>query len=74
MWFQRRGDQAEEAALVRAAIQGDAAAFQKLVNAYFGLVYTIAFSRLKERETAEDMAQEARDEAAAHQAEREDPM
>lgn len=44
--------------LVEAARLGSAAAFERLVEQYFGMVFTIAYSRCGSRETAEDLAQE----------------
>lgn len=48
----------EDAELVRAAQAGGKRAFEELVERHFGMVYTIAYSRLGHRETAEDLAQE----------------
>ena len=45
-------------ALVVAAQGGCGRAFETLVNRYFGLIYTLAFARLREHEAAEDLAQE----------------
>jgi RNA polymerase sigma factor (sigma-70 family) len=45
-------------ALVIASRDGCAAAFDQLVNRYFGLVYTLAFARLRDHEAAQDLAQE----------------
>ena len=47
-----------DAHLVRAARGGDREAFGQLIERHFGLVHTIAFARLGEREAAEDLAQE----------------
>lgn len=44
--------------LVRAARAGDAGAFEQLVGRHFQLVYAVAYARLQNRETAEDLAQE----------------
>lgn len=44
--------------LVRQARAGNVAAFESLVNRYYGLVYAIALSRLNHRDSAEDLAQE----------------
>jgi RNA polymerase sigma-70 factor (ECF subfamily) len=44
--------------LVRQAQAGDAAAFNRLVTQYFGMAYSVALARVRERETAEDLAQE----------------
>jgi len=45
-------------ALVVAAQGGSAPAFEQLVNRYFGLIYTLAFARLREHEAAQDLTQE----------------
>jgi RNA polymerase sigma factor CnrH len=44
--------------LVAAALRGDERAFQALVERHFGLVFLVGFSRLGDREMAEDLAQE----------------
>lgn len=44
--------------LVRQSRAGNVAAFESLVNRYYGLVYAIALSRLNHRDSAEDLAQE----------------
>ncbi len=44
--------------LVRRARQGDAAAFETLLGRYFGMVHAVAYARLGDRSTAEDLAQE----------------
>jgi RNA polymerase sigma-70 factor, ECF subfamily len=44
--------------LVRRARAGETAAFEKLVERHFRIVYAIAYGRLRNRETAEDLAQE----------------
>lgn len=44
--------------LMSASKSGDTQAFSILVERYFSMVYTIAYGRLKNRETAEDLAQE----------------
>ena len=43
---------------VARAQAGDTAAFESLLSEHFGLVYTIAYARLRHREAAEDLAQE----------------
>src|SRR5205085_1737373 len=45
-------------ALVTAARAGDRAAFSLLVDRYRGLVYGYAFARMRDRDEAEDVAQE----------------
>lgn len=47
-----------DAQWVRDARAGDPAAFESLVNRYWGLVYAIALARLNHRDSAEDLAQE----------------
>ena len=47
-----------DAGLVAAAIAGDQTAFAVLISRYFGMVHAVAFARLGQRETAEDLAQE----------------
>src|SRR5687768_12083879 len=44
--------------LVKLAKDGDPEAFGKLVERHFGLVFTIALARLRNREAAEDLSQE----------------
>lgn len=44
--------------LVRAARAGDTRAFEQLVERHLCVVHAIAFARLRNRETAEDLAQE----------------
>lgn len=44
--------------LVALALNGSAEAFGHLVERYFGLVYSVVFSRLWDREAAEDLTQE----------------
>lgn len=44
--------------LVRAARAGDTRAFEQLVERHLRIVHAIAFARLRNRETAEDLAQE----------------
>jgi len=51
-------EQASDEMLVRAAREGQAAAFDALTSRYYGMVYAIAFSRLSDRDQAEDLAQE----------------
>lgn len=58
MWQTKGMAEKSDAELACAARQGSAAAFQELTRRYFGLVYTIALSRVRSRETAEDLAQE----------------
>ena len=47
-----------DADLVAAAQAGSRPAFERLVERYFGMVYAIGYARLRQRETAEDLAQE----------------
>lgn len=44
--------------LISGALAGDSWAFEALVERYFGMVHAIAYSRLGQREAAEDLAQE----------------
>ena len=44
--------------LVCGAQAGDVKAFERLIERYFGMVHSIAYVRLRHRETAEDLAQE----------------
>jgi RNA polymerase sigma-70 factor (ECF subfamily) len=48
----------DEGRLVTAAAKGNSEAFEALVQHYCGMVYAIAFARLKNAETAEDLVQE----------------
>src|SRR5687768_15166697 len=52
------GGTRDDQVLLRRSIAGDKAAFEQLVEAHYSLVHTIALSRCRHRETAEDMAQE----------------
>lgn len=45
-------------AAIRATLQGDARQFDVLIDRHFGVVYAIALARLRDREMAEDLAQE----------------
>ena len=49
----------QDSELVAAVRGGSAAAFERLVERYHGMVYVVAYSRVGHRETAEDLAQEA---------------
>ncbi len=44
--------------LVKSAQTGNMRAFEKLVERYFGIIYAVAYSRLGNREPAEDLTQE----------------
>jgi RNA polymerase sigma-70 factor (ECF subfamily) len=44
--------------LVRAALAGDAGSLGTLIERHFGTVYAVALARLRDPETAEDLAQE----------------
>ena len=44
--------------LIRAAQRGDATAFELLLRRYFGMVHAVAYARLRDRNAAEDLAQE----------------
>jgi RNA polymerase sigma factor (sigma-70 family) len=48
-----------DTALVQKAVNGCTDSFNELVERYFGCAYTVAYSRVSVRETAEDIAQEA---------------
>ncbi len=50
---------ANDAELVGRTRAGHLAAFDALVNRYYGLVYAIALARLNHRESAEELTQEA---------------
>ncbi len=50
---------ADEAALVRAAQRGDAAAFTEIVRRYQRAVYRVAYALTRRAEDADDLAQEA---------------
>ena len=43
--------------MVRAYRSGDRQAYDALVRKHFGVVYAVAYARLRNRETAEDLAQ-----------------
>jgi RNA polymerase sigma-70 factor (ECF subfamily) len=47
-----------DAQLVKQSLAGESGAFDALVNRHFGVVWTIAFARLGQREAAEDLVQE----------------
>jgi RNA polymerase sigma-70 factor (ECF subfamily) len=49
----------DERALVRAAQEGDAAAFEALFRAHWGMAYRAAWLIVRDRQLAEDIAQEA---------------
>ena len=44
--------------LVLRARTNDISAFEALVRRYFGMVFSVAYARLKDREAAEDLTQE----------------
>ena len=44
--------------LVRAAVQGDAQAFQILINRHYDLIFRLAFKTFGNRADAEDLAQD----------------
>ncbi|TKJ37127.1 MAG: hypothetical protein CEE38_09520 [Planctomycetes bacterium B3_Pla] len=48
-----------ETTLVRAALKGDADSFGRLCGRYYSAIVAIAYSRLSDRDLAEDAAQEA---------------
>jgi RNA polymerase sigma-70 factor (ECF subfamily) len=48
-----------ETTLVRAALNGDADSFGRLCEQYYSAMVAIAYSRLRDRDLAEDTAQEA---------------
>jgi RNA polymerase sigma factor (sigma-70 family) len=48
-----------ETTLVRAALKGDADSFGRLCERYYSAMVAIAYSRLNDRDLAEDAAQEA---------------
>src|SRR5687767_2532643 len=48
----------EDERLVSAFRAGQAQAFERLVDKYFGTVYSICFAHVREREQAEELAQE----------------
>jgi RNA polymerase sigma-70 factor (ECF subfamily) len=50
--------QPTDAELVNSAKSGNRKSFDQIVERYFGLVFAVAFSRLRHRESAEDLAQE----------------
>ncbi|MBX7244221.1 MAG: RNA polymerase sigma factor [Candidatus Sumerlaeaceae bacterium] len=50
--------QPSDSELIARAAAGQQAAFEALVDKYFGLVYSVAFARIGCRETAEELAQE----------------
>ena len=47
-----------DAELVRRALSGETAAFEKLVERHFRIVHAIAYGRLRDRDMAEDLSQE----------------
>ena len=47
-----------DAELVKAAKAGSAVAFERLVERYYETVYVVAYTRLRHRETSEDLTQE----------------
>jgi RNA polymerase sigma-70 factor (ECF subfamily) len=49
----------DDAALVVAARSGDIAAFEQLVTRYTGMVFAVAYTRTADRDSAEDIVQEA---------------
>jgi RNA polymerase sigma-70 factor (ECF subfamily) len=51
-------DSRSDEALVRAVREGQTEAFDALASRYYGMVYAIAYSRLNDRDQAEDLAQE----------------
>ncbi len=53
-----RNSERSDIDLVRAAQGGDDKAYTQLVDRHFGLVYSIAYARMSNREAAEDLAQE----------------
>ena len=53
-----RSNQRSDQALVRGACAHDMEAFEALVKRYFGMVFSIAYARLKNRGAAEDLVQE----------------
>lgn len=53
-----RTNPAAEQALVRRAMAGETAAFEALVMRFTGMVYAIAFARVGDRDSAEDLVQE----------------
>jgi RNA polymerase sigma-70 factor (ECF subfamily) len=50
---------ADEAALVERVRRGDAAAFDRLVNAYMRRAFSVAYRLMSQREDAEDLVQDA---------------
>ncbi|MFB3897732.1 MAG: sigma-70 family RNA polymerase sigma factor [bacterium] len=50
--------QPPDAELVNSAKSGNRHSFDQIVDRYFGLIYAVAYSRLRHRESAEDLAQE----------------
>ncbi|MFC1601384.1 sigma-70 family RNA polymerase sigma factor [Candidatus Sumerlaeota bacterium] len=52
------GTKQSDEQLALAALGGDVAAFERLVEEYFGTVYAIAYARLRHHESAEDLTQE----------------
>jgi RNA polymerase sigma-70 factor, ECF subfamily len=51
-------DSSSDAELVQRAQGGDAAAFEQLIHRHAGLVHSLAWAHLRDRESAEDLAQE----------------
>lgn len=62
-----------DAELVRACRGGDKRAFDTLVGKHFGSVYAVAYARVADRETAEDLAQEVFLRAFLHLGSLDDP-
>lgn len=59
--------------LISRTLKGDNSAFNALIERYFGMVYVLAFSRVDERETAEDLTQEVFLRAYLHLSELREP-
>lgn len=51
--------EAEHSDLIRRAQSGDARAFEALVNLYYGIMYKMAYKYVLNKETAEDITQDA---------------
>ena len=58
-WYCRDVKEKTETTLVRAALNGDADSFGRLCERYYSAMVAIAYSRLGDRDLAEDAAQEA---------------